>query len=251
MKAAGALLAIAILAVVLVRTGNHPVPSPLLIRHRAQLPLTDLGWVKMHDHFVQTVGARSGSGQPLGPLLVLADATFAPHSRFPLHSHQEMEIVSVVISGTLTHFEPGRSVTIAEGSAQVMSSREGITHAEGNETDAPTRMLQIWLQPNQMGGAGHHEVVEPKRSAALERLTPASLRTTASVSIAALKSGESLELESGERRYLICTGGTVTLEDQPDSLGDGDGLLLQAGQSARLRATAAVQLVIIELPAAH
>ncbi len=251
MKAAGVVLAIALIAFVFVRIGNRPVPSALSIRHRDQLPLTDLGWVKMHDHFVQTVGARAGTGQPLGPLLVLADATFAPRSRFPLHSHQEMEIVSVVISGTLTHFEPGHSVTIAEGAAQVMSSREGITHAEGNETDTPTRMLQIWLQPNELGGAGHHEVIVPKRSARIERVTPATLRTPASVSIATLTSGESLELKSLEQRYVICTGGTVTLEDHTEALGDGDGLLLQAGQRARLSAREPVTLVIIELPAAH
>lgn len=224
--------------------------SPLTIRHRARLPLTDLGWVQMHDHFIQTVGQRAGTGQPLGPLLVLADATFAPHSRFPLHSHQEMEIVSVVISGTLTHFEPGRSLSIRAGSAQVMSARDGVTHAEGNETDGPTRMLQIWLKPNEAGGPGRHEVVVmPSSGPSLARLTQATLRQQATVSMASLQAGESLALHAGsrEQHYVVCTGGNVTIDGVGDVLEDGDGLLVPTGQTARLRAREPVQLVVISL----
>jgi redox-sensitive bicupin YhaK (pirin superfamily) len=213
---------------------GHPVTAPPTLRPRDSLPLTQLGWVQMHDHFVQTVGPGSGHGQPFGPLLVLADATFAPHSRFPLHSHQEMEIVSVVVSGTLTHFEPGRALSIPSGSAQLMSAREGITHAEGNETDAPTRMLQIWLQPSEEGGAGRYEVVPLP-------VTPS--RAPATVSTVTIQPGASWDLSG--TAYLVCTGGEADIEGLQTPLRDGDGLQVSKAQTARLRARSATQVVVI------
>ena len=73
-------------------TSIHPRPL-------ATLPTTTLPWLTLRDHFVATVGPSAGQGQPLGPLLVLADATFSPRSRFPLHPHRDMEILSVVQIG--------------------------------------------------------------------------------------------------------------------------------------------------------
>jgi quercetin 2,3-dioxygenase len=125
----------------------------MTLRPQATLPTTTLPWLSLKDHFVATVGANAGQGQPLGPLLVLADATFAARSRFPLHSHREMEILSVVLSGALSHHgdQANGSVVLARG-AQLISSRDGMRHAEGNETDAPVHMLQIWLEPTTHGG---------------------------------------------------------------------------------------------------
>jgi hypothetical protein len=55
------------------------------VHQKSSLPFVDLGWVKMSDHFVATVGPAAGQGAPWNHVLVLADATFAPHSQFPLH----------------------------------------------------------------------------------------------------------------------------------------------------------------------
>jgi redox-sensitive bicupin YhaK (pirin superfamily) len=108
----------------------------------------------LRDHFVATVGPSAGQGRPLASLLVLADATFAPHSRFPLHPHQEMEILSIVIDGTLSHHgDQANGASLGPRSAQLISARNGIVHAEGNDTDTPTRMLQLWFQPDRHGGA--------------------------------------------------------------------------------------------------
>lgn len=77
---------------------------PRLVHHSlASLPTTTLPWLALRDHFIATVGANAGKGARMGPLLLLADATFAPRSRFPLHPHHEMEILSVVIEGSLSH----------------------------------------------------------------------------------------------------------------------------------------------------
>ncbi|MCA3014157.1 MAG: pirin family protein [Myxococcaceae bacterium] len=123
------------------------------VRPAASFPLTTLPWLSLKDHFVATVGPGAGQGQPLGPLLVLADATFAARSRFPLHAHRELEILSVVLDGELSHHgdQADGSVVRARG-AQLISARDGMRHAEGNDTDAPVHMLQIWLEPTTHGG---------------------------------------------------------------------------------------------------
>lgn len=123
-------------------------------RRLAQLPSTELPWLKLKDHFIATVGAHAGEGARMGPLLVLADATFAPHSRFPLHPHRDVEILSLVLEGTLSHHGDGEhGASLSARGAQLISSRDGIVHAEGNDTGLQTRMLQIWFEPTTRGGA--------------------------------------------------------------------------------------------------
>lgn len=100
------------------------------------------------------MGARAGTGRPLGSLLVLADATFAAGSRFPLHPHEEMEILSIVVDGTLSHHgDQAHGALVPARQAQLISARDGMVHAEGNDTATAVRMLQLWFQPDTHGGA--------------------------------------------------------------------------------------------------
>lgn len=221
---------LALVLLALAACTRKPSETPAVIhRPRASLPFVDLGWVRMHDHFVATVGPSAGQGRPLGDLLVLADATFAPKSRFPFHEHAEMEIVSIVLSGTLTHHEPSSSLKLAEGSTQLMSARAGITHAEGNDTEGPVRMLQLWIRPSTSGGEAVHRVFGPfSLGAELTRVTPEDLRQDAVVSMARVKPGEKLRLEAkaGRRLYVLCAGeGTF----EGTKLADGDGMQLDSG----------------------
>lgn len=135
-----------------VKPRTKPV-TQLVHRPLASLPRTELPWLTLRDHFVATVGQHAGSGTPLGSLLVLADATFAPHSRFPLHPHKQMEILSIVLDGTLSHHgDQAYGSTLGPRGAQLISARDGMMHAEGNDTDMPTRMLQLWFKPDARGG---------------------------------------------------------------------------------------------------
>jgi redox-sensitive bicupin YhaK (pirin superfamily) len=218
-----------------------------VVRPRARLAVTDLGWVRIHDHFVQTVGPASGKGEPLGDLLVLADAVLAPHARFPLHSHAEMEIVSIVLAGDLTHYEAERRVAVPRGAAQIMSARSGIVHAEGNETANPVRMLQIWLRPNLTGDAAVHEVAGPfELGASLKCITPSSLRQDATISMARVAEGESLHLHAppGRALYAVCVGGEAEVGEE--RWRDGDGLMV-AGRPLSLHARSALELVVIDI----
>lgn len=224
------------------------------LRPKSTLPLTDVSWVSMTDHFVATVGAAAGQGKPWQNVLVLADATFAPHARFPMHDHQDMEIVSLVLAGTLTHHEPTTSLNIAEHAAQIMSAHQGMSHAEGNETDTPVRMLQIWIRPraNTLKPiAGTHEVLGPfEKVREWMQVTPASLRQSAAVKVAHVPSEQSIELRiaDGKGGYLLCAGGPVTIGGGGTTvtLQDGDGAFVSAGNANVVAHHNKATLVLIE-----
>lgn len=84
-----------------------------------------------------------------GRLLVMNQDTIAPASGFETHSHKNMEIVTIVLSGTLEHKDSLGSVgQITPGEVQVMSAGTGVSHSEKNPSlDQATHLLQIWVLP--------------------------------------------------------------------------------------------------------
>lgn len=89
-----------------------------------------------------------------GVLRVLNDNTLAPHSGFEACPHKDMEILTYVISGTLTHTDNiGHTSKLVRGQMQYMSAGSGITHREYNDGDEPLRLLEIWITPDKKG---HH-----------------------------------------------------------------------------------------------
>lgn len=88
-----------------------------------------------------------------GALRVMNDDTIAPASGFPMHSHKNMEIVTIVTAGTLTHKDSmGNIGTLTAGGVQAMSAGTGITHSEYNASDTePLTLFQIWITPKELG----------------------------------------------------------------------------------------------------
>lgn len=215
------------------RTSQEPSMSTIRHRPLASLPATTLPWLSLRDHFVATVGPSAGTGSPRGPLLVLADATFAPHSRFPLHPHRDMEILSVVLTGTLSHHgDQAHGAVLPARTAQLISSRDGIVHAEGNDTDAPTRMLQIWFAPTTHGGAPAYFQCDLSKKAARQPVAGDAelpLRCDARVWWLDLEPGreEHLDVAKGRLGYLLALDGTV---NAGVALSAGDGLDVGPGQ---------------------
>lgn len=215
----------------------------------SSLPSTVLPWLSLKDHFIATVGPSAGQGARMGPLLVMADATFAPHSRFPLHPHKEVEILSIVIDGELSHHgDQAHGVTLKARQAQLISSRDGMFHAEGNDTDANTRMLQIWFEPTTHGGAPAYF----QRSIASGSRQPVAgdevlpLRCDARVTWSDVRGAETLEVKPGRRAYLLSMKGTVELGTA--RLEEGDGA--EVGHGTAELTSKDAQVLIIEVPAA-
>ncbi|WP_367303519.1 pirin family protein [Corallococcus exiguus] len=213
-----------------------PKPAPVAdvrLRPLSSLPVTELPWLRLHDHFIATVGPSAGQGRQLGSLLVLADATFAPRSRFPLHPHREMEILSIVLSGELSHHgDQSHGATLRPREVQLISARDGMVHAEGNETDEDTRMLQLWFTPKQHGGAPAyfrrsvpHDARGGRHLMAGDEVMP--LRSDARVWWLDLAAGQdtALEVAPGRAGYLLSLDAALQL---------GQGRVLARGEGAQL-----------------
>ncbi len=86
-------------------------------------------------------------------LRVINEDIIAPHNGFPMHSHQDMEIITYIISGELTHKDSlGNTQKITKGEVQLMRAGTGITHSEFNfDQNIPVHLLQIWIIPRQKG----------------------------------------------------------------------------------------------------
>ncbi|KKU78719.1 MAG: Pirin domain protein [Parcubacteria group bacterium GW2011_GWA2_47_7] len=86
-----------------------------------------------------------------GALRVVNDDTIAPESGFPLHHHEQMEIVTIMLEGVLTHTDSlGNKRELRAGEVQTMTAGTGVSHSEwNNDKTTPVRLLQIWVYPKE------------------------------------------------------------------------------------------------------
>jgi redox-sensitive bicupin YhaK (pirin superfamily) len=124
----------------------------LQFRSKETLDHGDRGWLKARHHFIVSASGNPAN-RPLGALVVWNDDEIAPGTGFGRHSHADMEIVTYVRQGAVTHEDSAGNVgrTVA-GDVQVMSAGTGISHSEHNRDEDPLKLFQIWLLPRQRGG---------------------------------------------------------------------------------------------------
>jgi redox-sensitive bicupin YhaK (pirin superfamily) len=147
-----------------------------------------------------------------------------PDSGFPTHPHREMEIVTVVLEGQVTHQDStGQEITIGAGEVQVMTAGRGIEHAELNRAADPTEFIQIWILPQEshLTPVAHQKRINPAAltdgflvvASDAARSIGLPLHQDASVAWARLRPGQRAEwsLRAGHRAYLhaVTGGGTV------------------------------------------
>jgi redox-sensitive bicupin YhaK (pirin superfamily) len=112
-------------------------------------------WLKAKLHF-NFAGLGNPDHPPFGALRVWNDDEFAPGSGFPLHPHRDLEIITYVRDGAITHEDSlGNKGRTAAGDVQVMSTGAGIRHSEINHEAIPARLFQIWIQARTSGGEPH------------------------------------------------------------------------------------------------
>jgi redox-sensitive bicupin YhaK (pirin superfamily) len=109
----------------------------------------DHGWLKTHHHF--SFGEYYNEEKMhYGPMRVLNDDVILGHQGFPMHPHRDMEIMSYVIKGGLSHKDSmGHEETVHRGEVQYMSAGTGVMHSEYNHGDESVRLLQIWFYPDE------------------------------------------------------------------------------------------------------
>jgi quercetin 2,3-dioxygenase len=194
----------------------------------------DLGWLKAKHHFAfGAPGDRSPKGW--GTLRIWNDDEIAPNAGFPLHAHANMEIITYVREGAVTHRDNlGNEGRTQAGDVQVMSAGTGIRHAEQNKGTEPLRLFQIWIKPRENGGAPRWDTRRfPKADRANQLVVLASgltedegalpIRANARVLGATLMAGAEVryELGSGRSAYLAPTQGSVNVNGRRLNVGDG------------------------------
>ena len=192
------------------------------------------GWLDTRHHF-SFASYQDPERVHWGKLRVWNDDWIAPDTGFDPHPHQDMEIITYVREGAITHQDSlGNTGRTGAGDVQVMSAGTGIRHAEYNREPGPTRLFQIWIIPDVSGGKPFWDARPfPKGDRAGRFVTLASgikgdedalpIRTSARVLGATLKAGQQAEyrLGAGRHAYLVPASGTVEVNGVTATTGDG------------------------------
>ena len=108
---------------------------------------SNLGWLQSRFHF-SFAEYRNPANMHFGVLRVLNDDLIQAKTGFDTHPHDNMEIISYIVDGEITHKDSmGNSETLKKGEVQYLSAGDGIFHSERNESDKILRLLQIWIIP--------------------------------------------------------------------------------------------------------
>jgi quercetin 2,3-dioxygenase len=215
----------------------------------------DAGWLKAKHHF-----ALGPYGNPahkaVGNLIVLNDDEIAPHTGFGLHHHENIEIVSYLREGTLTHRDDqGNLGKIHAGDVQVMSAGTGIRHSEQNEEDVPVRLFQIWLKPSATGGIprwGNKPFPKVDRAGVFVPLASGRnaegalpIRTDAEVYGAVLRAGAKTNYSfcKGDAGYLAPATGEVEVSGV--QVHAREGLVIENEEMVAIKALTDSELVLV------
>jgi len=192
------------------------------------------GWLNARHHF-SFADYHDPARMQWGNLRVWNDDTIAAKSGFPAHPHRDMEIVTYVRSGAITHQDSlGNKGRTGAGDVQVMSAGTGITHAEFNIEDEATTLFQIWIQPTRSGQApGWGARAFPKGDRAGQLVVLASgyaddadalpIRTEARLVAGTIRAGQSVTYPLGAARkgYLVPATGRITVNGVEAQARDG------------------------------
>jgi quercetin 2,3-dioxygenase len=215
----------------------------------------DHGWLKARHHF-SFANYYDPSRMGWGRLRVWNDDEIAAQSGFPPHPHADMEIITYVRSGAITHQDSmGNQGRTGAGDVQVMSAGTGVRHAEFNLEPETTTLFQIWIETDKPGaqpGWGQREFPKADRSGRFTVVAsgdPADgalhINADAKVLAATLKAGETItyDLAEGRRAYLVPAVGEVEVNGVTLNARDGAGIKDEPTLTVTARADAELVMV--------
>ncbi|MFN4226069.1 MAG: pirin family protein [Hyphomonas sp.] len=192
-----------------------------------------------------------------GALRVWNDDEIQPHTGFPPHGHDSMEIITYVRKGAISHRDSlGHSGRTEAGDVQVMSAGSGIQHSEWNAEDVTTELFQLWILPRERGGKpswGARKFPKGNRSGQWAVFASGtgendSLRINQDVKVlgATIKAGEMLTYTVPEGRYgyLVVADGAVKLNGK--TLNTRDGAAISGGETLTFEGLSSAELVLVD-----
>ena len=229
------------------------------VRPSAERGYADHGWLRARHSF-SFANYYDPAEMGWGALRVINEDRVAPGQGFGTHGHRDMEIVTYILSGALEHKDSlGHGGVIRRGEVQRMSAGQGIRHSEFNPlADQETHLLQIWIEPAQLGTQASYEQqalpVEAMRGRWRLVASPdgadgsTTIGQDARLWASVLVPGEPIEyrLTAGRLAYVQVISGQLSVNGQPLAAGDGakiaDETLLEflAGEE--------VEILLFDLP---
>ncbi len=217
----------------------------------------DHGWLNARHHF-SFASYHDPSRMGWGAIRVWNDDEIAAKSGFPPHSHSDMEIITYVRTGAITHQDSlGNQGRTGAGDVQVMSAGTGVRHAEYNLEDEATTLFQIWVLTDKPGAKPCWGAMAfPKEARAGSFVTLASgfdeddgaLRINAAARVlgATLKGGESAELALDPQRhaYLVAVNGAVEVNGVRAE--PRDGVAITGEERVTIRAVDEAEIVLVD-----
>ena len=217
------------------------------------------GWLDSHHSF-SFADYYDEAHMGFGPLRVINEDRVQPGMGFGTHGHRDMEIISYVLDGELSHRDDiGNGSVIVPGDVQRMSAGRGVRHSEFNPSrERPVHFLQIWIMPAQTGIPASYEqshLTEAQRRGKLALLAaPAgqggavAIHQDARVYAGLFDGVESaaLPIASGRRAYVHVARGDVTVNGR--ALHAGDAAMLEDESEVRLQDGKHAEVLVFDLP---
>lgn len=228
------------------------------IRPFASLGSADHGWLDARHHF-SFASYHDPGRMGWGAIRVWNDDTIAAKSGFPPHPHSDMEIVTFVREGAITHKDSlGNEGRTAAGDVQVMSAGRGITHAEYNLENEATTLFQIWIVPDRRGEApswGQREFPKAGRDGNFEVLASGSetendalqIRADAQVAAATLPAGQSAiwTADPARHQYLVAAVGRIRVNGREAEA--RDGIAITGEHTIMVEASTDSEIILVDV----
>ncbi|WP_310468328.1 pirin family protein [Sphingomonas sp.] len=225
------------------------------IRPFASLGHADHGWLNARHHF-SFADYRDPARMGWGRIRVWNDDTIAAKSGFPPHPHRDMEIVTYVRSGAITHQDSlGNHGRTGAGDVQVMSAGSGVTHAEFNLEDEDTTLFQIWIETDRPGiapGWGAKPFPKDARDGQFQLLASGhaddgalTINADARILGATVKAGETIAIDAAPERHLyLVPSGRVRVNGA--AAGPRDGIAITGEERVEIHAEDDAELVLVD-----
>lgn len=217
----------------------------------------DHGWLKAKHHF-SFASYYDPNNMGHGALRVWNDDEIAPDTGFPPHPHRDMEIITYVRDGAITHQDSlGNKGRTVAGDVQVMSAGSGVRHSEYNLEPETTRIFQIWIEPTQGGGQptwGSKPFPKADRSGKLVTIASGfatdtdalPIRADARVLATTLKAGETATYDAEKARHLYLVPAVGSVEVNGVRVNARDGAAIHGETKLTITALVDAELVLVD-----
>ena len=219
------------------------------------------GWLDAHYHFNFGDYYHPDKSGYL-PLIVWNDDCIQPGRGFPMHSHRDMEIITYIRQGAITHEDSlGNKGVTKAGEIQIMSAGTGITHSEYNHEDVETLLFQIWIHPNENNiqprwenvainsfhEPGIHILASGEKDLANSNIIKLFQDATLYLINGEQEKDLDFELKNGRQMYLVVAKGAVMINK--NRVNSRDGVFINNENKLDFNFQEDSELIFFDLPA--